>query len=127
MISLSIEKSDFDPERGFLYYVRLNPALQAGDESVKSRVPVQAAVSISESGDLADLAFILPKPFRNEHALRFFHAADVKYVEPRVFMTFTGTSGDAVVLAAAKLDVDGAGRIVGMEIAWRPGTQTALA
>jgi hypothetical protein len=43
------------------------------------------------------------------------------YIEPRVLIAVPGFSGDAVMNAPAKLDLDLAGRIVGMEIKWQPG------
>jgi hypothetical protein len=42
------------------------------------------------------------------------------YIEPRVFVAVPGFSGDTVVNAPAKLDIDLSGRIVGMEIQWQP-------
>lgn len=116
-----VDKSLYDPEYGFLYYVRFKPHMELGDETVSARMPVEAAVSLSETGDLADLAFVLPKPCRNETALSFIRKqSDTNYVEPRVFIAIPGASGDAVVSAPAKLDLDVAGRIVGMEIQFVP-------
>jgi hypothetical protein len=43
------------------------------------------------------------------------------YIEPRILIAVPGFSGDAVLNAPAKLDLDLAGRIVGMEIKWQPG------
>jgi hypothetical protein len=39
-----------------------------------------------------------------------------------VLIAVPGFNGDAVLKAPAKLDLDRAGRIVGMEIQWQPGT-----
>jgi len=86
-------------------------------------MPVEAAISVSETGELADLAFELPKPCRNDLALQFIrNDAMADYIEPKVLIAVPGFSGDAVLKAPAKLDLDRAGRIVGMEIQWQPGT-----
>jgi hypothetical protein len=44
----------------------------------------------------------------------------VNYVAPRIFIDFPGQSGDAVIKASANLDLDLAGRIMGMELLWTP-------
>ena len=86
-------------------------------------MPVEAAISVSETGELADLAFELPKPCRNDLALQFIRNDTMAdYIEPKVLIAVPGFSGDAVLKAPAKLDLDRAGRIVGMEIQWQPGT-----
>ena len=86
-------------------------------------MPVEAAISVSETGELADLAFELPKPCRNDLALQFIRNDTMAdYIEPRVLIAVPGFNGDAVLKAPAKLDLDRAGRIVGMEIQWQPGT-----
>ncbi len=48
------------------------------------------------------------------------------YIEPKVLIAVPGFSGDAVLRAPAKLDLDRAGRIVGMEIQWQPGTTNQM-
>jgi hypothetical protein len=116
-----IERTEFDPEDGFLYYVSFKPHLQLSGDEIKTRMPVEAAISISETGELADLTFELPKPCRNEMAMQFINNDSmVDYIEPRVLIAVPGFSGDAVLSAPAKLDLDKAGRIVGMEIKWQP-------
>jgi len=119
IMAVRVEKSSYDPEDGFLYYVVFKPNLALGEDAVRARMPVQAAVSLSETGDLADVAFTVPKQCRNETALSFVRT-QADYVEPRVFVAIPGSSGDAVVSAPAKLDLDAAGRIVGMEIQFQP-------
>ena len=121
-MSMRVERSDYDPEDGFLYYVCFKPNLEVGKEEIQARMPIEAAVSVSETGELADLSFVLPKQCRNDQALTFIRKEPVAdYIEPRVFIAIPGSNGDAVINAPAKLDVDLAGRIVGMEIQWRPG------
>lgn len=82
-----------------------------------SRISVDAALSISETGDLADLSFILPKICRNEHALSYLKRDPAAAcVENRVFVALPGLSGDAAFNAPATLELDQAGRIVAIEI-----------
>lgn len=120
-MTFKIERTEYDPEDGFQYYLSFKPNLEIGTEEIKNRMAVEAAVSLSETGELADLTFILPKPCRNDHALTFLkREASAEYVEPHVFIAIPGSNGDAVVNAPAKLDLDLAGRIVGMEINWSP-------
>jgi hypothetical protein len=120
-MGMRIEKSGYDPEDGFLYYVIFKPSLELGDESVSTRMPVSAAVSVTETGELADLVFELPKQCRNDEALHYIRGDNAaEYVEPRVFIVVPGSNGDTAVSAAAKLDLDVLGRIVGMEIQWNP-------
>jgi hypothetical protein len=121
-MSMRINKAEYTPEDGFLYYVMFKPNMELGDETVSLRVPISAAVSISETGDLADLTFTLPKQCRNENAISFIRRDDTtQLLAEQVLITMPGSNGDAVVSAPAKLDLDSAGRIVGMEIQWRPG------
>lgn len=120
-MALRVDRSGFDPEDGFTFYVAFKPHMELGTETLTTRMPVEAAVSLSETGELADVAFVVPKPCRNDQALSFIHKQnESNYIEPRVFIAIVGTNGDAVVNAAAKLDIDPAGRIVGMEIEFHP-------
>ncbi len=120
-MAFKVERSQFDPEDGFLYYVSFKPHLEITTEEIRNRMPVEAALSVSETGELADLTFVLPKICRNDQALHFIRNDQMAdYIEPRVFIAVPGFSGDAVISAPAKLDFDVAGRIVGMEIQWQP-------
>ncbi len=120
-MSIKINKADYTQEDGFLYYVTFKPNMELGDETVTVRVPVHAAVSLSETGDVADLAFTLPKQYRNDTAISFIRKDNgANFAEGQVLITVPGANGDAVINAPAKLDLDSAGRIVGMEIQWRP-------
>ncbi len=121
-MTIQIERDGFD-ENGYQYYVSFKPNLSAAEagEQVRARVPVEAALSISETGDLADLYFVLPKPCRSEQALTFIRRHDGARIEPpRVFVAVPGSNGDAVANAIGNLDLDLAGRIIGMEIRWTP-------
>ncbi len=120
-MSMKVNKADYNQEDGFLYYVMFKPHMELGDETVTVRVPVKAAVSLSETGDLADLTFTLPKQCRNETAVSFIRKdRATTMLAEQVLITMPGSSGDAVIDAPAKLDLDAAGRIVGMEIQWNP-------
>jgi hypothetical protein len=120
-MSMKVNKADYNQEDGFLYYVMFKPHMELGDETVTVRVPVKAAVSLSETGDLADLTFTLPKQCRNEAAISFIRKDQATtLLAEQVLITMPGSSGDSVIDAPAKLDLDAAGRIVGMEIQWNP-------
>ena len=114
---LRIERTDYDPESGYLYYVFFNPHWELEADEVKQRVPLEVAVSLTETGDLADVTFTVPKPCRNPQALSFIHRErSVGLVNDRIFVAVPGQNGDSVIKALGALDLDVAGRIVGMEI-----------
>jgi hypothetical protein len=116
-----VERAEFDPVQGFLYYVVFKPNLEIGVEDVQTSSEVEVALSLTETGDLADLTFVLPKPLRTPQAVAFICGeGQGSYVEPNVFATVKGKNGDTVVSAPGRLDVDMAGRIVGMVIQWQP-------
>ena len=105
---------------GYHYYVWFKPDIPREDE-IRDRMPVEASLSLSETGELADVTFIVPKPCRSEAALTFIRRHQhASYVAPRVFMSVPGKNGDAVASAAANLELDLAGRIIAMEIHWSP-------
>ena len=116
---INVERSEIDPDEGRCqYYVLLKPKAAMEDVEVHIRVPVEVGISVSETGELADLSFVVPKKYRNENALSFIHSHrdSASYVDPRVFISIPGHSGDSVLTAAANLEVDAAGRIVGVDI-----------
>lgn len=126
-MSFRVERTEYDPQSGFLYYVSFKPTLELEKDEIHSRIPVETALSLSELGDIADLSFVLPKTCRSEHALTFVNRpGESQYVEPRIFIAMPEHSGDAVITAPAKLDLDIAGRIVGMEIHWAPSEKMAV-
>lgn len=112
-----IERGDFDPERGrFRYFVCFTKD-GIDDDDIRARVPVEVSLSICENGDLADLSFQLPKTCREASALALIKKTpEAQAVESRVFISRPGMSGDAVVNCAAELQIDAAGRIIGMAI-----------
>lgn len=124
-MAILVERSDFDPQTGYQYYVAFNTNGSFEEEDVLSRVPVEVAVSLSETGDLADFSFELPKPLRNREAMDFIRPNDnARFIEPRLYVTFPGRNGDTVALAAGRLELDLTGRIIGLEILWAPTDAT---
>lgn len=117
-MAIRVERSAFDPEDGRCqYYVLFKPNVSKEDVEVKMRVPVEVAVSVAENGDLADVAFTLPKKYRNPQALTFIKKQETaSYLDPRVFVSIPGLSGDSVIAVAANLEFDAAGRIIGLDI-----------
>ena len=116
---IQVQRTDFDPQDGRCeYYVLLKPNADKEDVEVHLRVPIEVGISVSETGDLADLSFEVPKKYRTDEALRFVkaHREAASYVDPRVFISIPGHSGDSVLSVAANLEVDAAGRIVGLHI-----------
>jgi uncharacterized protein YuzE len=120
-MAIYIEKSEFDQELGYQYYVAFNSNSTMEEDEVHERVPVEVAISLSENGDLADFSFELPKICRSQPALEFVETStSARYVEPRVYVTMPDLNGDAVVPANGRLELDLRGRIIGMEIIWSP-------
>lgn len=116
-MAFQVDRSPFDPESGFEYYICFKPAVEVEGDEVESRISVEAAVSVSETGDVADLSFMLPKSCRNEYALSYLKRDPTAIcVENRVFISIPGLNGDAVLNAPATLELDHAGRIVAIEI-----------
>ncbi len=120
-MGIQVERSGFDPAVGFQYYLYFKPHMDQDGGDVRQRIPVEVAVSLSEGGDIADCTFELPKSLRTEEAISFLrHQDGVNYIPPRIFIDFPGHNGDAVIRAAANLELDLAGRIMGMELLWSP-------
>ena len=120
-MAIQVERTEFDEQLGYQYYVAFNSNGTLEEDEVRERVPVEVAISLCENGDLADFSFELPKICRSEAALVFVtEAANARYLEPRVYVTLPGLSGDTVTLAAGRLELDIAGRIIGLEILWSP-------
>jgi hypothetical protein len=120
-MTIQVERTEFDEQLGYQYYVAFNPRATFEEDEVHERVSVEVAVSLCENGDLADFSFELPKICRSEAALEFLkQSPNMRYVEPRVYITMPGLNGDAVAQAAGRLELDFAGRIIGLEILWSP-------
>jgi len=120
-MTIQVERTEFDEQLGYQYYVAFNPRATFEEDEVHERVSVEVAVSLCENGDLADFSFELPKICRSEGALEFLkQSPNMRYVEPRVYITMPGLNGDAVAQAAGRLELDFAARIIGLEILWSP-------
>jgi hypothetical protein len=116
-MAFQVDRSPFDPESGFGYYICFKPEVEVEGDEVRSRISIETSVSVSETGDVADLSFMLPKICRNDFALSFLKRDPAaSCVENRVFISLPGMSGDAVFNAPATLELDHAGRIVAIEI-----------
>ena len=124
----SAKPGDLDPEVGYQYYIAFKPAAIFDGEEVRSHVPVEVVVSITENGDLADASFELPKPLQNEPALEYVRAHEnASYTLPRVYVVVPNRNGDTVLPAAGNIDLDIENRILGLEIHWSPAEEAELA
>ena len=113
-MAFQVDRSSFDPESGFEYYICFKPESQVDGDEVRSRISLEIGVSVTETGDVADLSFILPKVCRTEFAMSYLSRdPSVTCVENRVFVAIPGLSGDAVLEAPGTLELDSAGCIVG--------------
>ncbi|HEX3094178.1 MAG TPA: hypothetical protein VHW72_16210 [Candidatus Angelobacter sp.] len=121
IMSLRVARGVYNPEKErFHYYVSFKPTLDPTEEErgAEQRSPVDVAFSVTETGDLADLAFSLPPPCRSNRSLEYLsrtHSASV--VEEKVFITVPGENGD---LGPSGQGPSGIGRL------WpdhRPGNQ----
>lgn len=120
-MAIQVERTEFDEQLGYQYYVAFNPHGTFDEDEVNERVSVEVAVSLCENGDLADFSFELPKFCRSKKALELLkNSANARYIEPRLYITLPGLSGDAVALATGRLELDISGRIIGLEILWSP-------
>jgi len=116
-MAFQVDRSSFDPESGFEYYICFKPESQVEGDEVRSRISLDVAVSVTETGDVADLSFMLRKVCRNDFALSYLvRDPAVTCVENRIFVSIPGLSGDVVLDAPATLELDSAGRIVAVEI-----------
>lgn len=121
-MSLRIARGVYNPEKErFHYYVSFKPTLDPTEEEqgrgVERSYQIEVAISVTETGELADVAFSLPDRLRDRRSLEYIsrtHAASM--VEERVFVTVPGLSGDSVFESRGSLEVDAAGRIMGLEI-----------
>ncbi|HZD93727.1 MAG TPA: hypothetical protein VE133_05695 [Candidatus Sulfotelmatobacter sp.] len=119
-MSLRIARGVYNPEKErFHYYVSFKPTLDPTEEErpVERSYQVEVALSVTETGELADLAFSLPQKLQNRRSLEYLSkTGSANLVEERVFVTVPGLSGDSVLEGRGNLEVDAAGRIMGLEI-----------
>lgn len=121
VMPIQIERGDFDVQRGRYRYFVCFTRNGVDDDQVRARLPVDLALSVSETGEVADLSFQLPKscqkPEAKEQALALLtQNAAAQTVDSRVFISVPGRSGDAVLNSSAELQMDAAGRIVAIHI-----------
>ena len=119
-MSLRVARGVFNPEKDrFLFYVSFKPTLDPTSEErgVESSYQVEVAVSITELGELADIAFTLPERCQDRRCLEYVSRThSVSIVGDRVFVTVPGLNGDSVLSGDGVLELDGAGKIIGIEI-----------
>lgn len=119
-MSLRVARGVFNPEKDrFHFYVAFKPTLDPTEDErgVESSFQVDAAVSITETGELADLAVTLPEPCRGRRCLEYIsRTQSASVVDDRLFVTIPGLNGDSVLAADGVLELDGAGKIIGIEI-----------
>jgi len=119
-MSLRVARGVYNPEKErFHFYVSFKPTLDPTDDErdVEDSHSVEVAISVTETGELADLAFSLPEHCRSPRSLEYLnrtHAATL--IEEKVFITVPGMNGDSVLQGKGTLELDGAGRIMGIEI-----------
>jgi hypothetical protein len=119
-MSLRVARGVYNPEKErFHYYVSFKPTLDPTDDErdIEGSHSVEVAISVTETGELADVAFSLPEPCRGRRSLEYLsrtHSATL--VDEKVFITIPGMNGDSVLQGKGTLELDAAGRIMGLEI-----------
>jgi hypothetical protein len=119
-MSLRVARGVYNPEKErFHFYVSFKPTLDptADTRGTESSYKIDVAMSVTETGELADLAFTLPESCRNHRCLEYIaRTHSVSVVDDRVFVTVPGMNGDSVFETLGVLELDGAGKIMGLEI-----------
>lgn len=119
-MALRVARGVFNPEKErFHYYVSFKPTLDPTEEQrhAEARHKIDVAVSVTETGELADMAFTLPKACNNQQSLQYLTKTScASVIDDRVFVTVPGMNGDSVLEAHGTLELDGAGKIMGLEI-----------
>ncbi|HEY2389696.1 MAG TPA: hypothetical protein VGK22_00860 [Candidatus Angelobacter sp.] len=119
-MSLRVARGVYNPEKDtFYYYVSFKPTLDPTDQErgVGQSYPIDVALSLTETGELADVAFSLPEIARSRRSLEYLsRTASASVVNERVFITVPDLNGDSVLEGKGSLELDGFGRIIGLEI-----------
>lgn len=119
-MSLRVARGIYNPEKdAFHYYISFKPTLDptSEDRGSESAFKVEVALSITETGELADISFSLPEHLRDRRSLEYItRTYSASVVEDRVFVTVPGMNGDSVIETVGSLELDGAGKIMGLEI-----------
>jgi hypothetical protein len=119
-MSLRVSRGVYNPEKErFHFYVSFKPTLDPTAEvrGTESSYKIDVAMSVTETGELADLAFTLPETCRDHRCLEYISRTySASVVDGRVFVTVPGMNGDSVLETIGVLELDGAGKIMGLEI-----------
>jgi hypothetical protein len=119
-MSLRVARGVYNPEKErFHFYVSFKPTLDPTDDerNVEGSHSVDVAISVTETGELADVAFSLPEPCRNRRSLEYLsRTLSATLIDEKVFITIPGLNGDSVLQGKGTLELDGAGRIMGLDI-----------
>jgi len=119
-MSLRVAQGVYNPEKErFHYYVSFKPTLDPTEEDrgAEQCHSIDVAISVTETGELADLAFSLPQPCRSRRSLEYLgRTQSASVVDEKVFITVPGLNGDSVLQGKGSLELDGFGRIIGLEI-----------
>lgn len=119
-MSLRVARGVYNPEKDtFYYYVSFKPMLDptTQERAVDQSYPVDVALSLTETGELADVAFSLPENLRSRRSLEYLSRTDsASVVNERVFITVPDLNGDSVLEGKGSLELDAFGRIMGLEI-----------
>jgi hypothetical protein len=119
-MSLRVARGVYNPEKDtFYYYVSFKPMLDptTQERGADQSFPVDVALSLTETGELADVAFSLPENLRSRRALEYLGRTDsASVVNERVFITVPDLNGDSVLEGKGSLELDAFGRIMGLEI-----------
>ena len=73
-MSLRVARGVYNPEKDrFHFYVSFKPTLDPTDDErgVEGSHSVEVALSVTETGELADVAFSLPEPCRSRRSLEY--------------------------------------------------------
>jgi hypothetical protein len=120
-MSLRVARGVYNPESDrFYYYVSFKPTLDPTNEErgAEQCHPVDVALSVTETGELADVAFSLPETVNGRRRLLEYlsHTDSASIIDQRVFITVPDLNGDSVIEGHGSLELDGFGRIIGLEI-----------
>lgn len=119
-MSLRVARGVYNPEKErFHYYVSFKPTLDPTEEErgAERQFAVDVALSVTETGELADLAFRIPQSARGRRLLEYLsHTDSASVVDEKVFVTVPDLNGDSVLEGRGSLELDGFGRIIGLEI-----------
>jgi hypothetical protein len=119
-MSLRVARGVYNPEKDtFYYYVSFKPMLDPTEQErgADQSYPVDVALSLTETGELADVAFSLPENLRSRRAMEYLGRTDsASVVNERVFITVPDLNGDCVLEGKGSLELDAFGRIMGLEI-----------